>query len=211
MIHITINTYKRPRMLDLLLHQLKEAWQEIDIPVYIRIYQDGWEYDKRPYHLNETGFSINYFFTEHHGRENYYKLMMKGWQESCIANYYFNLPDDITVKKDFFKRALECYRPLSVLDLMNDNRDKGIIKRYDSVSSVRAMDLCIMYDRTVLEHLTRLELKPMASANSSGVAKQLNKHFQFALIPIYLVNETLTHHGGHESKMNPNRNKKIIA
>jgi hypothetical protein len=208
MVQIIINSYQREKMLNTLLRQLKEAAKSVNHFIRVQVYLDGCYYSEKI--SSEENFTINYRKTAHHGRAFYYKLMQKGWSQACVSDYYMNLPDDITIEPDFFTKALAFYEPGTVLDLMNDNRDKGILKRYKHTSLCDWMDLCIMYDRSIQQRLSTLSLKPRIR-KSSGVARELNRILKEWKVPVYLVNETLVHHSGHESKMNPERKEKIIS
>jgi hypothetical protein len=121
------------------------------------------------------------------------------------------LPDDITICDNFIERALECFESsdMDVLNLMKDNRFVITEKINNLVERVYFQDLCIMYPKRILDYFRSLELLPNPRKESSGVAKQLNRHLRG--FQICRVRETLVYHGNHKSKMNPKRKKAIIA
>ena len=202
---IIINTCNRREMLEKLLDQIE---QEKDHEVEVLIFNDGEHYNLDRY----------YFYNCPHkfGRHNYYALMMIGWTiaHSCDSNFYINLPDDIELKDDFFNNALKCWissTDCAILDLMKDQRDRGILEEYDITNLVKSQELCIMYDRSTLEWLYYLQLQKPKTVHSSGVAKQINEFAKRDAKRIFQVKESLVTHGDHHSQMNTIRKYKIIA
>lgn len=209
MISIIINTFEREEMLiDLLLDIDKIQGHDIWVMVLV----DGCDYKlEHPvfYALNGMVWKL-----PHYGKQKYYELMKRGWKACPSSDYYINLPDDIRLKPDFLTKAIAAFKSKDcfILDLMNDNRDKRVIKSFELVSLVNCQDLCIMYKDEALNWLKRLPFTKPSEARakiSSGVAKTINVMASFEGKPLHLINEKIVSHGDHESKMNPDRPKII--
>lgn len=207
--YIIINSYEREETLLSLLEDIvfNSEVERIKVKSYI----DGSQYETIDGSFKYMNVYYDQQTVEHHGKQNYHKLIKRGWNEAEPAKYYMNLPDDIRLTENFFERAIECFESQDIfcLDLMKDNRDKGIIKKYELTSRCKTQDLCIMYKKEFLDLFKYYEFEPPKDLKgSSGVSKQINRKLRDK--ELHIVNETLVHHGDHESKMNPGK-KKIIS
>ena len=175
--------------------------------------------------------SMTYFkyhrFEKNHGKEGFWQIIdqvvMQGREVSW--DYFLLLQDDLSLCEDFFGRVLGAWQAIgdenSVINLFTDDFRKGrpvwgceqpAVCELDGVKLWKCnwTDPMFFCTRPALDAL-EYKIKPInhhAPHLGSRVGQQLTKRWAETGIKIYQGYETFTHHGNHESKMNPELRKK---
>lgn len=182
--------------------------------------------------------SMKYFkynrFPENHGKERFWQVIDQTFisAREVSWDYFLLLQDDLELTHDFFDKVLKAWGAIdderAVINLFTDDFRKGrpvwgceqpIVVEYpaDEVKLWKCnwtdpMFFCARPALEVLEY----EMRPITQHRDdlgSRVGQQLTKRWGEASIPIYQGYETFTHHGDHESMMNPElrRRRPLVA
>ena len=209
--HITINSYNRPEMLTNLLDQINK--ERGSYSVAVKVYLDGCDYGIEPREYED--FEV----TTHHGREEYYKLIMRNFHEPPKAKYYLKLDDDLNLTPHFFRNCLMHWHsekePPLTLTLLKCNRTSmwdsdDPIEVNSLVEDTNWVDLIFMFDVKFLRMVYALHLQPPVVTSSSGVARQITRHLR-GNGKMYRVLNSLVTHGDHDSQMNTGRKERLVG
>jgi len=124
-----IVTYKRPKMCERLIAQLNTATaihqhrHDPDFRNYLGVIHDG----PTDYWLDGTN---EYRYTpKHHGRDKWWQIVNTIFKAQEVSDweYFYFLPDDVTIQPDFFEKTIEAFDKISCyqkvcLNLLNDGR-----------------------------------------------------------------------------------------
>ena len=209
--YIIINTFEREQELYELLAQLT-SWKPSGTTMKIKVYLDGCDYG-----CEGCFEEVEFVRVEHHGRENYYKLVQRNIQEIERAKYYIKLDDDLTLDPYFFEMCTRNWNSIQdpmklTLMLLKDRRHSQWgapdPKSYnDYVLKTWWCDMIFMFSKEFIKFFNQLTLYPPDMESSSRVGAQISKKLR-DYGGMYQVKETLVFHGDHESKMNPEERKK---
>lgn len=219
-IHVSINTYNRPEL-------LKELLQDIfkeDFDFDVHIINDGSEAD----YSFIKDFNVNYYTVSNHGKKKYWGLINMHLQfiKESKCDYYFFLPDDIRLEKNFFKEAIRQYNVLDNPICLNLNLIRkrigksqwgGIIPKLqffggDIFYHADFCDLLFMSQKRMFEKLD-FYIKPISQKRwvnnpllGSGVGQQISERLR--AYKMYQVTSSLVKQKGNTtSKMNPEARK----
>ena len=167
----------------------------------------------------------SYWDMEHCGRERFWLLWNHAMKATSGYHHIF-IPDDVMVRPSFVKSAIELYESLvdhnertGTLNLLADQLRKGKSQwthnqvRPVSVDGIDYFDTgwvdgCFICSTDVIEALER-KINPISEDRfqsetvSSGVGEQISKRLHALAWKMYQVQNTLVHHGHHESMMHP--------
>jgi hypothetical protein len=213
-VSIAITSYNRIDMLKLLLDDLIG---ELNYKILITIFDDG---STEKYNLEK--YDIKYIkYTTNHGKKKYWKLFdtVLKYQKNINSKYYFFLPDDVRVDKNFISESIRIFKKINnndkiCLNLLMDESRRG--KRnwtnfnpieYDEFYHTQWNDLCFICENEFFRHIPNIpEIDPSRWINnellSSGVGEQISKRLHKLNKNMYHVKRTLVKHGNHDSKMN---------
>lgn len=219
---VVITTYNREQMLKLLLEDIEK--QRGVNKILVLIFNDG---SKKKYELKKyANIDIGYIhYRNNYGKYRYWELINNtfAYCKNTNSKYFIYLPDDIRLKKGFFKKSISLQETINkgVLSLL---LDKERIKRTNWTNILAIdmgdkyltqwCDMCFICNKSFFE---TLEYK-IISINmsrwgqnkllSSGVGQQISMRLFDKLFPMYHVKETLVTHDDHESVMNKTERKK---
>ena len=202
---ILITTYKRE---ELLAHMLKQLQTE------------------------QNNFAITCIIVDDellgNGKRGYWKTVNILWAEAkkIDADYFIQMPDDLDLKPNFIKNAIDAWDNLKnpkkiCLNLLLDSHRLGKTvwtrtfpelhvyegHRYLKTQWVDMFFICSSRFFKFLNwqvqpiHPNRWSFQPHLS---TGVGNQISEHFHQRADAMYQVTEVLADHIGVESKMNPN-------
>lgn len=216
---VIMQTYDRQLMAEIAVKSLMDNSENHDFNLWI--YDDNSPVD----YLGELR---KHRFTENNGKGKYWKLVNKMYQDirdHFEYDYYFHLPDDITVTPGFFAKAITLWESIKdekkiCLNLIFDEhrQNKGCWTGFNPVASgsvikTQWVDMCYMCDINFFKKLN-FEIHPIDpnrwnydKSLSSGVGAQISLRL-FKENNLYQVKKSLVLHGDHESKMNPEERKK---
>ncbi len=206
---VTITTYKRPKMLARLLKQIEEQGKGYEVKVKV---------------IDDNDPAL-----DHCGREGFWQLISDALWFALGTNYdyWFHLPDDVTLRPDFFKTGIETWDgirradPLAVC--LNPIKIKGpwqvqwvdfepVLKTAHMGKGWNRMvwrigwnDCCWITDHSLGIALGwRIhETTTWGPGWSSGVGRQISQRLYNLGFSMYGVTETLLDHGDHPSVMHP--------
>jgi len=217
---VIINTYQRPELLLQLLNNIYDQKKGFDI--HLRIYNDKSTSNyKNVISFLKQNFSdkAHYFLTEeHHGKQNYWKITNFSYNNLKNENYDYviQLPDDVQLVPNFFKRAIQQYDCIDdqnkvCLNISNDRSRYGA-SFWTPVKSEKLkfgrniiwhtgwVDMCFISDKKYFETLEH-EIYPVDIAwssspkLSSGVGMQISQRLYHEKQNIYQVDHSLIIHG----------------
>lgn len=213
-VSIAITSYNRIDMLKLLLDDLIG---ELNYKILITVFDDG---STEKYNLEK--YDIKYIkYTTNHGKKKYWKLFdtVLKYQKNINSKYYFFLPDDVRVDKNFISESIRIFKKINnndkiCLNLLMDESRRG--KRnwtnfnpieYDEFYHTQWNDLCFICENEFFRYIPNIpEIDPSRWINnellSSGVGEQISKRLHKLNKNMYHVKRTLVKHGNHDSKMN---------
>jgi len=211
-INVLITTYQRPEMLESLIAKLQGP------DVYFTIVNDGSPYSFLP------NIDCNYIeLGKNHGKKEYWKVVNYAFENRVDADYYVMLPDDAGVDKDFVARAIEHWNHLNkdwnpiCLNLLVDKSRKGkpcwtgFKPIWVDVLRIKYwitqwVDMCFICDGQFFEEIPSLSpiyiTDEQMKTRGSGVGAQISKRLHEKGYNLWQLDETLVHHGTHESKLN---------
>jgi glycosyltransferase involved in cell wall biosynthesis len=224
-----ITTYNRPTQLKRLVRQLVAQMEDTD-KHYVFFMDDGSEkgyVHEAAQPLFEAGVKYRVRFATHNrGKQGYWRTvtelfgMIKGEQ----YDYILQLPDDVQVPANFYRRAIRLYDAIAssrkvCLNLYRDHRQaqwgSGPPKPYtfEGTEYERTdwVDMCYIATPTFFE---ALNYRVMHVARNwavfpelgSGVGAQISRRLRSMGYSQWRLNQSLViDHGTQESKMNPNR------
>ena len=224
---IFITSYNRNEMLQNLVKQISEqTYNKYEYKVYI--FDDRSE---NPIN-NITGSCVYHFINPiHRGKQLYWQT----WDEMFKlakknkSDYYFFLPDDIEICKDFFTTAIAKLEHIKSFDnnfaclsLLTDEQRKMAVSscwtakqselKYGEILS-HFNDCCFICQDAFFELLDYKmnEVKPIRWLRdpnlSSGVGRQISLRLVEKEVNMYHCFNSLVKHGEHESLMNPQERK----
>lgn len=199
--YITITSYKREKMLKNLLSQIKEQKGKYRIKVVVHV--DGCKY-KLPNWVTVYNYP-------HHGRERWYLIVrrMFEYMRNEKFKYYLSLQDDIQLCEGFFSCCVCSWEGLPNVVALNLHTDsRAYTPSYGTYSVTTEgnliysnwMDMIFMAGDKFKDNLP--ELYHCNSSISSGVARQLSRHYR-RFGKMYHLKKGLVKHIG-KSLMNPN-------
>jgi len=212
LINIIITTYQREGMLKSLVNKLQGD------NVYFTIINDG-----SPYYYFTAPENCTYIqLDRNHGKKEYWKVVNHAFENRVDADYYIMLPDDAGVDSDFVSKAVESWNKVSFTDraclnLLVDQGRKGKpcwtgIKPVKEMHSglllwwTQWVDMCFISDKVFFDEipsLTPIHIPDdQLKYRGSGVGAQISKRLHKNGYNLYQLDETLVHHGTHESKLN---------
>lgn len=224
---VGIPTYNRHKLLKRLLSQINTAAKSYNVTVLL--VDDG---STQPVDLRSLSFdNISrldlHRFGKNNGKTGYWKTVNSLFDRmrEIKADYYFYLGDDLQIDSTFFESAISTWDAITdenkiSLNLLNDGRTDCWTKfKRVSVSfgehtvfKSQWLDMVMMFDEKLLEH----RIKPISKSRwykrpnlSSGVGHQLSIKFHNSGKTMYQVKNSLVHHGGHISVMNPQGRRRI--
>jgi len=239
-LHIIITTYNRPQMLKNLLSDIFKYVKGYNLSIDItddgssQNYKLVHSFIKRKSEKEPKIFSyIKYYRNnENQGKKGYWLTINSIFDRirKTNADYYFMLPDDVRLDKDFFNKAINIYEQINdnkkiCLNLLLDKGRKGkscwtnFIPKEKKFGHIKVYltgwnDLCFIANRNFFEQLNfRIDRISRERWNenailSSGVGKQISERLCKLEYHFYQVTKTLIEHGTHISKMNPAARKK---
>lgn len=230
-IRVLITTYNRPKSLIHLLKKLNESagamilenrfsWQ-----IFIDIWNDGGQ------EVDITGFSnlICSYYREkiNHGKRGYWKLINKAYNnlKDRQFDFFIQLPDDVEVKKTFFREAVNQWSIISdsrkiSLNLLLDKSRIGCPNWTNFIPIIKSFegnlffltgwnDLCFIADKRFLEAI-KYCISPIPEERwckdhtlSSGVGHQISRKLYQKGFHMYQARESIIYHGDQQSRMNP--------
>lgn len=135
-IHITINTFERQEQLNDLLRSIyiaKLPESSIDITIWNDGSKEDYDFDKK--YLDK--FFIEKFYVEHHGKEKYWNLINRNFQNLYNSNYdfYYHLDDDDTVGLSFFSKSIDTWERIEDRNKISLSLDllKFDTKRFETI------------------------------------------------------------------------------
>lgn len=167
---------------------------------------------------------------DHHGKQQYWKLINQVFYNiDSSSDYYIFLPDDVTIEKDFFNKAVQKWNAIEdknkvALNLLVDNRvhkaqwvprsPKSVTFNSEEFIRTYWIDMCFICEKKFFQTI-EYKINPIPEHRwqnnpnlSSGVGKQISERIDYLGYSLYSLKETLVHHGDHESKMNPGERDK---
>lgn len=167
---------------------------------------------------------------EHHGKVNYWKVTNFAYNlvKKHKFNYVFQLPDDVRLVSNFFRRAIKIFDSIDdphkiCLNILNDHSRYGravwtpvkptLLKSgLNNVWKTGWVDMCYISTFKYFESLNH-EIYPVnrewssGKNNSSGVGMQISNRFYSQGLSMYQVANSLVIHGTHQSVMHPQHRK----
>jgi len=222
---ININSYNRYEMLNDLIEQIN---LNTKYKILINIFDDCSQ-DKELYAKIANKFHnvVLYRFSENHGKNKYWEIYDTIFKicKNINAKYFIFLPDDVSLKNNFIKKATDLY------DNINDNNKVCMSVLIDelrkwkpcwtnfipiqlgSVYKTQWNDLCFISEKTLMEKLDYKienisEIRFNKKNISSGVGQQISQKLHDLGLSMYHSKNSLVIHGNHESKMNKEERKK---
>lgn len=213
-IYVAITTYNRPEMLADLLSRLRRSSRGVSLTIHV--YDDASDLGG---YIDDIARRVWYTrMDENHGRDYYWALVNKIFADARERewDYFLMLPDDVTLKKGFFKKALTIMRKAESnknLACVSFNTDARVMApnwtgfnpvRQGSLILTQWTDLCFMAKRAMLDALD-WEVKPCPGykSESSGVGAQVSRRLCLESMAMYHSATPLVHHGDHPSVMHP--------
>lgn len=231
-IHVAITTYQRDKSLKRLIEQIhKEASKGLDIRLYV--YSDDPESGVPEWWHGILSEECHYFPAyEHRGKRGFWRTINDILSDANLTSfdYFFLLQDDIELEDHFFRRMIGSWNCIHDKDkiclnpLMDGSRrgvpnwtgiDPKVVHGSYGTKFYRTgwVDCIFMSERRMLDALN-WRINPIDDSRwkrnkflSSGVGQQISKRLIAKDLHPYQVYESLVHHGGHESKMNPQERK----
>ena len=116
-IHVLITTYQRPVMLKNLLEQIKQYDSDYNIRITVLNDKSSSAYDEVEIHAEKLFGSRLAFvrYDVHFGKKNYWRIVRDGFEMFAAhkADYYIQLPDDISLIPDFFNKAITTFNSIT--------------------------------------------------------------------------------------------------
>lgn len=213
-------------MLKQLLGQIKKQSEGYEITVHIHIDQmDGYEYLTQ--FLDNNNFKYLTFRYEHRGKPGYWKIINNAYfilkKLKIKFDYVIQIPDDIQIVDNFFKKAIEIFESIpdkyrSCLNLLSDLTRKHpmwtpiysklLILPKGNVFRTGWVDMCYIANRYFFDILD-WRINPISEdwasdpQRSSGVGKQISERVFRNGTYFYQVETSMVFHGNHDSVMHP--------
>jgi len=220
-IHVIINTYNRPHMLDLLLSDIEK--NKSNYSVMVNIYDDGSEANYTKV-LNKYD-NINYKKYGNHGKKRYWELVNKSFYDAKYSNakYFYKFDDDVKLVDDFFNKTIKIWNKIDdekkiCLNPLLDDLRKGqtvwggtpkIVKFGNfKIWNSDWVDMMFMCEKNFFKSLD-FEIQKISTSRwkkdpkkSSGVGVQISNRLRGQNLGMYQVCDSLIIHGDHDSAMN---------
>ncbi len=177
--------------------------------------------------------AYDYYKTEkNYGKKDYWQLINFAYKllQKQTFDFLIQIPDDITLTKGFFTKAIESYnaipdRKIACLNILNDYSRNGktfwtkenvLDLNFSGIDFLRTgwVDMCYISTKNYLRYLD-YKINPIDhewSANknlSSGVGKQISQRLIEKGTHIYQIKKSLVIHEDHPSVMHPEHRKEV--
>lgn len=212
---VILGTYDRASLISETLGSLNVNRKDHDV--------DLWIYDDcSP--VNYLGSLAKHRFKVNNGKKNYWKVISKIYQDIRLADeydFYFHIPDDVTLKDNFFDEAIRTWEAIDddkkmCMNLLFDSERSGKTcwtgckpEDFGDVWRTQWMDMIYMCKRSMFEALDFI-VYPIPRDRwqngnehlGSGVGMQISKRLHGNGFGLYQAKNSLLIHGNHDSKMN---------
>ncbi|MHA1372344.1 MAG: glycosyltransferase family 2 protein, partial [Promethearchaeota archaeon] len=235
-IHIIVNSYNRPDMLDLLLTDIEKNKSKHDISVYV--YDDASTIDYKPMINKHNDVKIIYQkLDKNHGKEKYWEIINRGFEDVKNSNSHFfiKLDDDVRLVDNFFNKCIAYWNNISdpskicmnpLLDELRKGKAVWTGKNPKEVSfgsysywNSGWVDMMFFCEKDFFEKL-KYKINPIPKTRwrkdknkSSGVGAQLSERFTRMKFSMYQPSNTFVIHENHHSQMNSalRKNQPIVS
>ncbi len=221
-------------MLLSLLRNIQKEAKSYNISLLIIDDCSNKNYSKVEKYLNKIWANCyDYYRTEiNYGKKDYWQLINFAYNklQNDDFDYLFQLPDDITLIKGFFLKAIRSFdlitdKKKACLNILNDYNRNGKtfwtrVKVQDiTFSEINYLvtgwvDMCFISSKNYLGYLN-FKINPVdyswsADKNlSSGVGRQISKRLVSKGFHIYQLKKSLIIHNNHPSVMHPEHRREI--
>ena len=229
-IHMMVNSYNRPDLLDLLLTDVKKNKSNHEISVYVYDDASTISYDEV---LNKhKDLNIAYKkLDKNHGKREYWQVVNHGFMDAMVskAHFFIKLDDDVRLVNGFFDKCISYWnnipdpRKICINPLLDDLRKGKAVWTGKNPKEVTHgpytywnsgwVDMMFFCERRFFEELN-FKITPICksrwardSSRSSGVGAQISERLTGVGLSMYQPGSTLVTHKDHQSQMHGNLRK----
>lgn len=229
-IHLMINSYNRPHLLDLLLSDVEKNKSKHNISIYV--YDDASEKDYKSIIEKHQNLNITYYrFPINHGKEEYWQIVTKEFANTKIDNshYFIKIDDDVRLVDGFFDKCISYWNNISdprkiclnpLLDELRKGKAVWTGKNPREVNfgpysywNSGWVDMMFFCEKRFFAEID-FKIDPIPKTRwikdktkSSGVGAQLSEKFTAAGLSMYQPGTTLVMHEEHKSQMHSDLRK----